>query len=131
MVWRFWLRSHALSSIRVLPFSLFATLPFFTSRRFFHSINKTNSSTITIIERTTQRRTDPLSRTRLSAALLENCICLRWVRVHRCHHPRVERGGENDEFELPFGFPEVIQHVQDTPEYVRDLTYKILCTKVI
>jgi hypothetical protein len=39
-------------------------------------------------------------------------------RVHRCHHPGVERGSENNEFELPFGFPEVVQHVQDTPEYV-------------
>jgi hypothetical protein len=29
-------------------------------------------------------------------------------RVHRCHHPGVERGGGNEEFELPFGFPEVV-----------------------
>jgi hypothetical protein len=72
-----WLRSHALSSLRVLPFTLFATLPFFTSWRFFHSINRTNSSTIAMIERTTQIKTDPLSLTCLSAALLENRICLR------------------------------------------------------
>ena len=39
-------------------------------------------------------------------------------RVHRCHHPGVERGGENNDFELPSGFPEAIQHIQQSPEHV-------------
>jgi hypothetical protein len=40
-------------------------------------------------------------------------------RVHRCHHPGVEQNsGGNEKFELPLGFPEVVQHVQDTPQHV-------------
>jgi hypothetical protein len=39
-------------------------------------------------------------------------------RVHRCHHRGVERRGEQEDFELPFGFPEVIQHVQSIPSHV-------------
>ncbi|KAF1840093.1 uncharacterized protein K460DRAFT_322426, partial [Cucurbitaria berberidis CBS 394.84] len=37
-------------------------------------------------------------------------------RVHRCHHRCVERGGEDDAFELPFGFPEVVHHIYEAPE---------------
>lgn len=39
-------------------------------------------------------------------------------RVHRCHHPGVESGGEGDAFELPFGFPEAIQHIHELPDHV-------------
>jgi hypothetical protein len=39
-------------------------------------------------------------------------------RVHRCHHRGVERGGEQETFELPFGFPEVIQHMHSVPSNV-------------
>ena len=34
-------------------------------------------------------------------------------RVHRCHHVGVERGGEDDAFELPLGFPELIKHMNE------------------
>jgi hypothetical protein len=34
-------------------------------------------------------------------------------RVHRCHHAGVERGDEDDAFELPMGFPEVMQHLDE------------------
>jgi hypothetical protein len=34
-------------------------------------------------------------------------------RVHRCHHIGVERGGEDDAFELPLGFPELMQHMNE------------------
>ncbi|EOA87087.1 uncharacterized protein SETTUDRAFT_31388 [Exserohilum turcica Et28A] len=54
-------------------------------------------------------------------------------RVHRCHHRGMERGGEQEAFELPFGFPEVIQHVQNIPHnyyhigfYVRNKTCQSL-----
>ncbi|KZM26580.1 hypothetical protein ST47_g2213 [Ascochyta rabiei] len=35
-------------------------------------------------------------------------------RIHRCHHRGVERGGEDDAFELPLGFPEILQHMEET-----------------
>ena len=38
--------------------------------------------------------------------------------VHRCHHRGVERSGEQEAFELPFGFPEVIQHMDSVPSHV-------------
>ena len=34
-------------------------------------------------------------------------------RVHRCHHVGVERGGEDNAFELPLGFPELMQHMNE------------------
>lgn len=34
-------------------------------------------------------------------------------RIHRCHHIGVERGGEDEAFELPLGFPEIVQHMED------------------
>ncbi|EUC27548.1 hypothetical protein COCCADRAFT_30994 [Bipolaris zeicola 26-R-13] len=37
-------------------------------------------------------------------------------RVHRCHHRGIARFDE--EIELPFGFPEVVQHFHDTPSTV-------------
>ena len=37
-------------------------------------------------------------------------------RVHRCHHRGTARFDE--EIELPFGFPEVVQHFHDTPSTV-------------
>jgi hypothetical protein len=40
-------------------------------------------------------------------------------RVHRCHHRGVERCNKQDEFQLPLGFPEVIQHIHDLPHSVR------------
>jgi hypothetical protein len=38
--------------------------------------------------------------------------------VHRCHHRGMDRRGEEDAFELPFGFPEVIQHLHTIPSHV-------------
>jgi hypothetical protein len=38
--------------------------------------------------------------------------------VHRCHHVGVERGGEDRAFELPLGFPEVVQYVDEVSEHV-------------
>ncbi|KAI1514775.1 hypothetical protein A1F96_10208 [Pyrenophora tritici-repentis] len=35
--------------------------------------------------------------------------------VHRCHHDGVEHGSEDEAFELPFGFPEVIHHLHLLP----------------
>lgn len=40
-------------------------------------------------------------------------------RIHRCHHSGVERGGEDEAFELPLGFPEVVQHVEEACSDVR------------
>jgi hypothetical protein len=37
-------------------------------------------------------------------------------RFHRCHHPGVEC--DNRTNNLPFGLPEVVQHVQETPKHV-------------
>ncbi|OWY53295.1 hypothetical protein AALT_g11514 [Alternaria alternata] len=37
--------------------------------------------------------------------------------VHRCHHRGMDRRGEEDAFELPFGFPEVIQHLHTIPSH--------------
>ena len=34
-------------------------------------------------------------------------------RIHRCHHRGVERGGEDDAFELPLGFPEILHHIDE------------------
>lgn len=34
-------------------------------------------------------------------------------RIHRCHHEGVERGGEDEAFELPLGFPETVQHMEE------------------
>jgi hypothetical protein len=51
-------------------------------------------------------------------------------RVHRCHHPGVECGDENDDFELPFGFPEAVQHVQDSPDNVGCSTIPLVLTHI-
>jgi hypothetical protein len=58
-------------------------------------------------------------------ALLPAKLQLPAFRVHRCHHQGVERGGEQEAFELPFGFPEVVQHMHNIPPNVgpsRDLS---------
>lgn len=34
-------------------------------------------------------------------------------RIHRCHHNGVERGGEDEAFELPLGFPEIVHHMEE------------------
>ena len=39
-------------------------------------------------------------------------------RVHRCHHQGIEPGGEGDEFQLPNGFPEAVQHICQIPDHV-------------
>ncbi|CAG5148255.1 uncharacterized protein ALTATR162_LOCUS2174 [Alternaria atra] len=46
-------------------------------------------------------------------------------RVHRCHHRGVERGGEQETFELPFGFPEVIQHMHSVPPHCYHIGFHI------
>jgi hypothetical protein len=43
-------------------------------------------------------------------------------RVHRCHHRGVERSGEGAAFELPFGFPEIVHHLDSTPQNVCNVT---------
>ncbi|KAF1363090.1 hypothetical protein EJ07DRAFT_152607 [Lizonia empirigonia] len=39
-------------------------------------------------------------------------------RIHRCHHSGVERGGEDEAFQLPLGFPEIVQHMEEACEDV-------------
>ncbi|UPX14875.1 uncharacterized protein EKO05_0005346 [Ascochyta rabiei] len=46
-------------------------------------------------------------------------------RIHRCHHRGVERGGEDDAFELPLGFPEILQHMEETCDDVPYVTFRI------
>ena len=41
-------------------------------------------------------------------------------RIHRCHHRGVERGGEDDAFELPLGFPEIMHHIDEAYNDVCD-----------
>ncbi|KAF2633022.1 hypothetical protein BU25DRAFT_454154 [Macroventuria anomochaeta] len=46
-------------------------------------------------------------------------------RIHRCHHRGVERGGEDDAFELPLGFPEIVQHMEEACNDVTNATFRI------
>ena len=43
-------------------------------------------------------------------------------RLHRCHHRGVERGGEDDDFELPLGFPEIVHHTEEACSNVFNTT---------
>lgn len=52
-------------------------------------------------------------------------------RVHRCHHSGVERGGEDEAFELPLGFPEIVQHMGEACENVFSTQSFFLSEKLI
>lgn len=51
-------------------------------------------------------------------------------RVHSCHHRGIELSPEFDPSELPFGFPEVVQHIRESASHVSFLNEANLSTHI-